>query len=61
MTCKRAPLPDQGVFYIVHVCAACGKHNDGDEVMVREPAGWLSYHRACAPDPEKFQKADRPL
>lgn len=56
MNCRRAPLPDQGVYYEVHACAECGEFIETDEVKVRTDKGWLPYHTTCAPDPAKFQQ-----
>lgn len=38
----------------IFACALCEKFIDGDEVVVRTNVGWLPYHPACAPDPQKF-------
>jgi hypothetical protein len=41
---------------IVHACAECGGHIDGDEVKRRTKTGWLPFHPVCAPDADAVAK-----
>lgn len=50
-------IQDEKPVRIIHACAFCGGHIDGEEVKIRtQDEGWLPYHPLCAPDQEAVLK-----